>query len=327
MIRLLPDLPLPTPDRGPFEGAAPRTDFAQLLQPPPAGPAPPNEVALPEPVPSWLMAQPVPQTTALPVAAGPTSWLVAAGESSFEGPGPDGETPEAGPTPPPATDPRAADLVQAPAPDHAGSLAASGMSSPPPGDGHGVVVWRMAAPANGEVLTLFASPWQLMSGPHLSRTTRGDHGHATGLTITPPAPAEATRFMATESPLIQNAPRAIQDSPLQVGRHGPVRSIDAQDRPGNADDVPVSAPSGSTTGGAPVPWPIRLLRWLNAGEQGPVAWLRDFTVDPAVLPSLITEIRRFAQSENIPLRRIVLNGQTIWTTETPSTRTTAKVSP
>ncbi|MBW8311248.1 MAG: hypothetical protein K0M64_04365 [Rhizobium sp.] len=201
------------------------------------------------------------------------------------------------------------------------------MADPPLVDGHGVVVWRMAAPASGEVLTLFASPWQLISGPHLSRTTRGDHGLLTGQTITPPAPAEATQFMATESSAIQRAPRAGQDSPLQVGRHGLGRPVDAQERSGNADDVPVSAPSGGTTGGAPVPWPIRLLRWLNAGEQGPIAWLRDFTADPAVLPSLITEIRRFAQSENIPLRRIVLNGQTIWATETPSTSTTAKVSP
>lgn len=58
-------------------------------------------------------------------------------------------------------------------------------------------------------------------------------------------------------------------------------------------------------------WPQRLLRWLNDAE-GVTAWVRDFQMDPAQVSSLLESLHCAAETQGIPLRRIMLNGHEAW---------------
>ncbi|MFT3806716.1 hypothetical protein [Arenimonas sp.] len=76
---------------------------------------------------------------------------------------------------------------------------------------------------------------------------------------------------------------------------------------GNADPVHAGQATAWTF------WSQRLLRWQPDREgEGVIARVRDFGFDPAQTQSLIDSLLALSEQQDIPLRRIVLNGHEIW---------------
>lgn len=293
MIELLPPLPPPPGQTGQPGQTPVRADFGQWLS---GSPGHPQDTPSPQPtppssgpvlpaslVPAALLEQPVPA----PDAMGPPLGTIPGTEL---------------PLPAPA----------APTPSAAVSIAAHDT---------GVMSWSLAATkVEGGVVELIASPWRLAAGEHLSQQV----GAKLALVMSGPATAAlAARAPADvgqgpgSSPTMSAAPMLPAIRVLEDAAIGPPPLAAHAARAAQAlasDDG--SAVRGALPGHA-AQWPLRLLRWLNDGEGGKTAWLRDFTLDSAATATLVVAVRRFAQAENLPLARIVLNGQTIWSADSP----------
>jgi hypothetical protein len=63
------------------------------------------------------------------------------------------------------------------------------------------------------------------------------------------------------------------------------------------------------------PWPERLLR-LGARPDGKTTlWVRDYALPPQVIRPLVANLRQLARKEGIALERVVVNGTTMWHSE------------
>jgi hypothetical protein len=304
MIDILPPMPQPVP---PAAAAKPANggDFAAWLA---AVPAAPHQA----PVPDDDVAMPVPGL----VVPLPTEALLA---SALPGQAVDGLVPptrlpsdlSAQPLPPTPEAPALAPSSTVALPIAAPAVDAA-TATPLP-------AWQVAVhPADGVVELL--SPWRLVAGASLSQIAGGRSVDAMALPgptaggASPPTGARAIASGAlpgtpgfaaalpatTALPLVPMA-AALRDSEL-------LAAADAG-----------SAPPAQLASAAQ--WALRLLRWFETRGEGATAWLRDYTATPERAAEMVDDLRQFARSEGLPLRRIVLNGQTVWSAEPSSDRT------
>lgn len=350
MIRLLPDMPMPIPERPTVEAGTGHADFGQWLSDTPehgaTGAGGRTDVAhhgigpvtpLPEPA----LAPLVPAETTPP----PLSWrLSPALEASLPVPTPVTALPapvdapvrleapsprsvETAPVAPQQGEPTRATRYDVPPPSPAVPVPVDALASPPSSpvtsEGGQAPRWQLQTPAAGSRVVVFTVPWELRAGAHLSQSLR--------VTLEVEILPMSNGSGAQGRGQIAAAPTATISSPgirpLAPPPAGPVSSpwLPGRDRaPAPTQEIDGPRGMAGAASASPSPWPMRLLRWLNADGQGPVAWMRDFTADPAALPTLVDTLRRFAQAENIPLRRIVLNGQTLWSADAPNHHRPAK---
>lgn len=60
------------------------------------------------------------------------------------------------------------------------------------------------------------------------------------------------------------------------------------------------------------PWQARLLRWLQGGDTGLTARLRDYRLDPADEARFVERTVAFARENALALQRIVVNAREVW---------------
>lgn len=188
----------------------------------------------------------------------------------------------------------------------------------PPLEESVAMAWAMAsAPGSTTTVHLVASPWRLAAGDQLSQQIE----------------ATLSLFMAEETPQalavakgqgqgpVPGAPSipGLRTPPLRAGGDTTALGlvpIAAGVRLATAAAAEETAAVRGSVAGQAAHWPLRLLRWLNDGDGGRTVWLRDFTADAGAASGLVDDLRRFARAESLPLTRIVLNGQTLWTADT-----------
>jgi hypothetical protein len=314
----LPPVAVTPPSALPPIASATATPGAPTLPPaspqvvPPMLPAPPISPVPPLGAPPTSLAPPTsPWATALPIPTAPPVLPPTASAPSVSLLPPTSPAPTASlpPSTPPA--PPAALAAEAPVP-------ASPPASPSPAEGVRTV-WTLASRSGGETVDLFFTPWQLVAGHQLSQQGRNRApGIATPAHSAPgPASIQGARGLAggaMSAALARDAAWLVQaGAPLATAWATTARPVAAA-----ASAAAESIGSGAPALGAAAAWPLRLLRWLNEGSQGATAWLRDFTLDADALPALVQDLQRFAASQDIPLHRIVLNGQTLWTSTPPT---------
>lgn len=286
MIELLPNLPMPGAPPGAATRAPEQADFSQWLAP--------------------SAQSPVPGAAAAPVLPVAVDTLIV----------PPALIREVLPVPmPPSTMPADAAFPDVPTM----SPAAIGTPLDPIIDDAARLSWTLSGSEPGGAVQLIASPWRLAPGDRLSQELRAT------LSVhidEPSATSSSSRLLATTAPAAgagmihalvatgsaRSAADPVSPLPLQTVPHA--ASITSSDE---------SAASRSAAGAQASQWPLRLLRWLNDSEGGATLWLRDFTTDPGASSGLVDDLRRFAQTEGLPLRRIVLNGHTLWAAD-PSLR-------
>lgn len=66
-----------------------------------------------------------------------------------------------------------------------------------------------------------------------------------------------------------------------------------------------------------VMWPQRVLHWLADGDAT-TAWVRDYQLDADGTKTLVEALRCFAEQQGFFLRRIMLNGNEVWRTNSHS---------
>lgn len=172
----------------------------------------------------------------------------------------------------------------------------------------------------GTMLPAILNPWRLCSAPGLSYVGVGDatapHSQTpvtSGEPVMVVAPA-LTVVSARDSASLLHArlpawvPLAATAAPVAQARTG----LDYVGATSTTESGSLAAQAAS-----PLVWPFRLLRWLNDSQGGTTAWLRDFALDEAGVPTLIAEIVAHTREEGIDLRRIVLNGQERWRAPAP----------
>jgi hypothetical protein len=187
----------------------------------------------------------------------------------------------------------------------------------PPADAIGLV-GTLASRSGGDAVDLIFAPWQLMAGHRLSQQWR--HSAPTDVL---PANAKSERV---SDPGIGFPPAVALAEGLPRGAQvwGPAATTLATWWPSTAQLLAAAGAttesfgSGTPSLGAAATWPLRLLRWFSEGPEGATAWLRDFTIDAAAVPTLVNDLRRLAAAQDIPLHRIVLNGQTLWMSSQPT---------
>jgi hypothetical protein len=312
MIDGLPPLPLPLPNPA-LGKPAPAGDFAAWLGDPPRPPTPPPMAADAPPAPDPVAGMPLPdlapRVPALPDANLPTAVLLAppvplpALPTEAAAPLSPG-LPMLPPAPPlPVAAPIAAPIA----------AAAHAETAPPP-------LWQVAVhPADGVVELL--SPWRLVAGASLSQVGVGRTAqalvHHLPLPRATPTAAGAAAAMGT-APTLPGAPFAVAGGrapgPAPVAMPAPPRTGD----PAPAADR-VGAPPAQLASAAQ--WALRLLRWFEHRGDGATAWLRDYTATAANTAQLVADVREFARDEGLPLRRVVLNGRTVWAAPTLFTDT------
>jgi hypothetical protein len=156
--------------------------------------------------------------------------------------------------------------------------------------------WQVAVhPADGVVELL--SPWRLVAGASLSQIAGG---RSVGAMALPGSTATGAN-----SP---TGARAVASGALP-GTFGFAAALPAT----------TALPPAQLASAAQ--WALRLLRWFETRGEGATAWLRDYTATPERAAEMVDDLRQFARSEGLPLRRIVLNGQTVWSAEPSSDRT------
>ncbi len=64
-------------------------------------------------------------------------------------------------------------------------------------------------------------------------------------------------------------------------------------------------------------WPHRALHWL-ADNDATTAWVRDYQLEPADTGTLVEALRCFAEQQGFSLRRVMLNGNEVWRTNSHS---------
>lgn len=291
MIELLPPLPLPPGQTGPTGQAPVRADFGQWLS---GGAGHPQDAQVPSPLPPTF---PVAESTVAPLPS--------------PAPEPDVVTPALHATTPPASG------VPLPAPP-----APLPMTAPAEGDPLSVQCSLAMTNIAGGTVELIASPWRLAAGGRLAQQVEATLALVmadplSNTTISRLPGRDGPGSAPGESiPVASGTPALVSAGSAATGL--PTSALNAQ-RIALAAAADDGAAARGALQGQAAHWPLRLLRWLNDGDGGKTVWLRDFTLDSAAVSTLIGDVRRFAQAENLPLARIVLNGRTLWTA-TPSLR-------
>ncbi|HEU0153481.1 MAG TPA: hypothetical protein VFQ84_09070 [Arenimonas sp.] len=181
--------------------------------------------------------------------------------------------------------------------------------------------WTLSSPGDSGTVSLVAVLWQLTAGDQLSQQLKSSLAREPASPIVPTTVVAPRHPSATPAVAMQMPARF---QPLQPSPSAPEMlafASSAQRLPAAGASQTNDAGASSALFGASFQWPLKLLRWLNDGPQGATAWLRDFTLSPEYVPALVEDLRRFAAAENIPLERIVLNGQTLWAAEPATPRT------
>ena len=82
---------------------------------------------------------------------------------------------------------------------------------------------------------------------------------------------------------------------------------------------PVSATTRSVDRAGPAgllmlaePWQARLLRWIEEGDRGLTARLRDYRLGAADEPLLLERLQAFAREHGLRLERVVVNARELW---------------
>lgn len=275
MIELLPNMPMPNTTPGSAVRTPGQADFGQWLTPSPVPPMPTGE-------------PPAVPVTTLPVAG-------------------DLESSHAVPS----SAPSITALTSAAAATDLPLEAPSGT------DPSQRIAWALVGGGQGEAVQLIASPWRLAPGDRLSQELR-----ATLSVFVAEGPAAPTASIAPMPAISSGDPataimvRAAASEPARhatgSGLQVPVQSPQSIAAASASEEI---AAGRSAAQAQAAHWPLRLLRWLNDSEAGTTLWLRDFTTEPGAASALVDDLRRFAQTEGLPLRRIVLNGQTLWSVE------------
>jgi hypothetical protein len=181
--------------------------------------------------------------------------------------------------------------------------------------------WMLSSQEDGGTVSLVAALWQLTAGDQLSQQLKSSSAREPASPIVPaavvaPRPVSATPVVAMQMPARFQPLKPSPSAPEMLAFASAAQRLATAGASQTND-----AGAGSALFGANFQWPLKLLRWLNDGPQGATAWLRDFTLSPESVPALVEDLRRFAAAENIPLERIVLNGQTLWAAEPVTPRT------
>lgn len=315
MINLLPELPLPVPSTNPArkpEGGA--LDFASLLANPPATTSTPAEApkvrdpsapAVPlapgidgQVLPESLRALQSPQqeTVPVPTRVRPTPPTLADMQPAC---GLSHTAVEPGPRPQPlpaAAEPM--DPLTTQVMEPVGTMPTQTQSHPGP-----------ALEGRIDLVTL---PWRLRANAALSYRSTSVGNMGTGA------------MMDVARPILEGAPWAGSNAmrwPTFAWINGEWQPTSTLPRP---PFLPLPERPGHDWCGSSDPvhaghapawtfWSQRLLRWHPDREgEGVVARVRDFGFDPAQTQSLIDSLLALAEQQDIPLRRIVLNGHEIW---------------
>lgn len=82
---------------------------------------------------------------------------------------------------------------------------------------------------------------------------------------------------------------------------------------------PVSAATRSVDRAVPAgllmlaePWQARLLRWIEEGDRGLTARLRDYRLGAGDEPLLLERLQAFAREHGLRLERVVVNARELW---------------
>ena len=307
MIRGLPFPVIPEPAaQGVRAGAPAAMDFADCLTPPfaPAAPVervsattvavcPPSMLAPPQVTGDCIPHPPQDCPAIGGLGYEPRRWYVA---------------PVGPPGPRPVHDFGAAPAMVPPPPPSQGPF----MAEPLADTGDAPLQWQVRASTEGGVELWW--PWQLMATPHLSQRSAV---HGLPMVTTAPPTTEKTAMAADPKTIAAASPEpwsaVVSTGPRKSEVHAP--STATVDIAADEVGIDVTNERGAAMPAAGLPWARRLLRWLESQDQAATAWVRDYTVAARGEAELIADLRRFAQSEGLPLRRIVLNGRTVWTAD------------
>lgn len=169
-----------------------------------------------------------------------------------------------------------------------------------------------------QVSAVITTPWRLTASGELDHQFTGVSGPLTG---------------REPAAVLSNGP-----GPLPVPiREGNVRSESSQtlwskpvERLGNPLGSTVASPSTPKRSAAPVEtserssatwsadrsaWPLQLLWQSNAGGESTI-WYRDFQLARESEAGVLDTLRRFLRAESPGVRRIVINGRTVWSDAT-----------
>lgn len=285
MIELFPNVPVPNPTPGATVRNSGQADFGQWL-------APSTELATPaETLPA---VTPVVPTEEVPVLGPVASIIVEQTDVAS------------------VSDPVPVPEMAAPSLPVDAAMVLPG-AIPSTGDDGLHLSWALVAGEPGEAVQLVASPWRLAPGDRLSQQLHatlsvavvGDVATVSVSIAAPPAIAGGVAASA----VISGEPRGAVRQSAEPGLPLPAWAV-LNAAANSASEE--SAAGRSAAQAQAAHWPLRLLRWLNDSEGGSTLWLRDFTSEPGAAPALVDDLRRFAQAEGLPLRRIVLNGRTLW---------------
>lgn len=327
MIRGLPPMPLPVPTGAPANvDPAMQEDFASWLRPSPAvvptgntdavaaPPSPDDQdaLALPPfaaPEAGFLPAtcfEPSPLAPVEPQPSLPSTSATLPSTSPPPLPLPAIVTkPLSAPSTTPPTDALSTLFPELPAPAPTGGAVlavlelADGTVTVVPGEGRIEIVssWRLVADGSLAQIGRAALPYAATDAAHAA------HASTTSSVSLPVSTIAAA--MRSDAMSVGGRASPVTLTPAVAALRRDVTNADAINAAGNAPSLPATAAT----------WSLRLLRWFEAEGRGATAWLRDYTVAGDGEAGLVDDVRRFAQDAGLPLRRIVLNGRTLWSVE------------